>query len=76
MDTLFERLEVFMVMEIQVQVFWPVILCSAAVGYHPQMKAARPSKMMVLYCNATWHHNPKDLNLELNNLFSLLRCMQ
>jgi len=37
-------------------------------------EAARSSKTLVYYCNTTWHHNPKDFNLNHNHSENLKSC--
>jgi hypothetical protein len=60
------RFQVSTGVKIQVEVFWVVALCNTVVGYHHfravKMEAARPSRMLVSYLNATQHRNPENLN--------------
>jgi len=77
----------------KVEVFCIVMPCRAAVGYQClrgpcclhlhftlEMEKARSSKMLVVYHNTTWHHNPEDFNLNFfttmktSNLTSIMNC--
>jgi hypothetical protein len=64
---MYARYEGFTVVKIQVKVFWVVTPCSVVVEYQQfggtlKMEAARSSKMLVSYCNTTWHCNSEDLD--------------
>jgi hypothetical protein len=80
------RVEVLTVVEIQIEVFWVVMLCSVVVGYqcfrgscclHVQgevkMEAVRTSETLVSYCNTTKHCNPEYLNLLIGALHHRLQ---
>jgi len=77
MQTTSVRSEVFMVMKIQVMVFWIVTMCYD-VGYQCfrvpcclhlhftlKMEAAQSAEMLVTYHIMTQCHNPEDSNLIL-----------
>jgi len=64
------RFEIFMVVKVEVTVFWVVIVCSVVVGYQLFQRTQplpRSSKMLVSYHNTTQHHNPYDFDLNREN---------
>jgi len=62
MHKFFVRYNVFMVVKIQVKVFWIVMPCSVQRSM-PSPSSAGTSETLVSYHNTTWHHNQEDLYL-------------
>jgi hypothetical protein len=72
--------EVFMMVKIQVEVFWVVTPCNVAVGYQcfggsccfhleGEVEAVGSPEMFLSYHVTTYHDNPEDLNFKLLKYF-------